>query len=411
MTAPASVPSANEPVSRFYIPASAAVGIARANVLKNGDCFAILDPFGNAQATGPAAEGLFFEDTRYLSQLALTIDGMRPLLLSSSVSEDNDILEADLTNPDLIENGRLRSPRDTVHILSRTTLGEDALFARLELRNFALTPAGFRLAVHVDADFVDIFELRGTVRRRRGRLLRHQQTHDGVVLAYIGRDRLVRRMRLVADPAPHWAAPRRLEWKITLAPGDTATVQLTARCERGDGRSSGASRKASLAAVARRRAEREKGAAALTSSNELFNDLLSRSRADLDMLVTTTPEGLYADAGIPWFSTPFGRDGLITALECLWLDPALAAGTLRFLAAAPGDGRSTPRPMPSPGRSCMRPARAKWRCWARCRSAATTAASMRRRSSSCWPPPITRAPATSSSSARSGPISRRRSPG
>jgi len=328
-----SVPGADEPVSPFYIPASAAVGIARANVLKHGDCFAILDPFGTAQATGPAAEGLFFEDTRYLSQLALTIDGMRPLLLSSSVSEDNDILEADLTNPDLVENGRLRSARDTVHILSRTTLGEDALFARLELRNFALTPAGFRLAVHVDADFVDIFELRGTVRRRRGRLLRHEQTHDGVVLAYIGRDRLVRRMRLVADPAPHWAAPRRLEWKITLAPGDTATIQLTARCERGDGRSSGASRQASLAATARRRAEREKSAAALTTSNELFNDLLSRSRADLDMLVTTTPEGLYAYAGIPWFSTAFGRDGLITALECLWLDPALAAGTLRFLAA------------------------------------------------------------------------------
>src|SRR6202008_3291357 len=86
MTAPASIPSTDEPVSPFYIPASAAVGIARANVLKHGDCFAILDPFGNAQATGPAAEGLFFEDTRYLSQLALTIDGMRPLLLSSSVS-------------------------------------------------------------------------------------------------------------------------------------------------------------------------------------------------------------------------------------------------------------------------------------------------------------------------------------
>ena len=151
----ASVPSANEPVSPFYIPASAAIGIARANVLKHGDCFAILDLFGNAQATGPAAEGLFFEDTRYLSQLALTMDGMLPLLLSSSVSENNDILEADLTNPDLIENGQLRSPRDTVHILSRTTLGDAALLARLELRNFALTPARFRLAVHVDADFVD----------------------------------------------------------------------------------------------------------------------------------------------------------------------------------------------------------------------------------------------------------------
>ena len=331
--ASAGAPPPCEPISPFYIPATAAVGTGGASILKHGDCFAVLDAYGNAQAVGPAAEGLFFEDTRYLSQLALTIDGMRPLLLSSRVSEDNAILEADLTNPDLIENGELRSPCDTVHILSTTVLGEDALFTRLELRNFALAPAGFRLALHFGADFADIFELRGTVRRRRGRLLRSEQTSGGIVLAYLGRDRLVRRTRLVAEPAPTLARPHRAEWEIALARGATRAIELAVRCERADRRPSGTTRQASIAAASRRRTERQERSAALLSSNETFNVLLNRSRADLDMLVTETPDGPYAYAGIPWFSTAFGRDGLVTALECLWLDPALAAGTLRFLAA------------------------------------------------------------------------------
>jgi glycogen debranching enzyme len=326
-------------VSPFYIPATEALAAYRPHVLKQDDCFAVLDPFGNAQATAPAAEGLFFEDTRYVSQLVLTIDGVRPLLLSSTVSEDNAVLAADLANPDLMAEGRLRLERASVHILSSVVLGEAALFAQFELRNFTRETARFTLTLHVDADFIDVFELRGSHRRRRGQRLPDERTANGVALAYLGLDGVRRRTQFTFEPPPDSSERRSAHWTIELPPDGTRTIRATARCQRGEREPRPQSREASLAAAARRLAERRSRAAHLYTSNETFNDLLNRSRADLDMLISETPQGLYAYAGIPWFSTAFGRDGLITALECLWLDPTLAAGTLRFLAARQATAR------------------------------------------------------------------------
>ncbi len=132
-----------EVVSPFRIPATVLVENQGRRVLKNGNSFAVLVAFGNAQAAGPAAEGLFSEDTRHVSRLVTSIDGIRPLLLSSAVTADNAMLLVDLTNPDLIDKGELRQATSTLHLLSTIALDEDALLTTVEIRNFGTTPTGF----------------------------------------------------------------------------------------------------------------------------------------------------------------------------------------------------------------------------------------------------------------------------
>jgi glycogen debranching enzyme len=325
---PEAIAQPHEATSPFYISASAIGTTSRPRVLKAGGTFAVLDRFGNFQAFGPVAEGLFFEDTRYLSQLILTIDGVTPVLLSSSVNEDNTALMADFTNPEL-KSPDDRMFKDTLHILSTTTLQEAGLSVRVHIHNFGRDEAVFKLRIDFDADFADIFEVRGAVRPRRGIKLPDDRSHSGVRVSYLGLDKVERRTSFTFEPGPTELHPRSAEWRVKVAPGAEHVVELFAACECDPDSSIAQPRVTDASKPVRLKSD----VASVETSNPRFNDWLCRSRGDIDMLVTETPQGPYAYAGIPWFSTAFGRDGIITALECLWLDPDLAAGTLRFLAA------------------------------------------------------------------------------
>jgi hypothetical protein len=80
-------------------------------VLKNDETFAMFDRFGDIAVLAPGQEGLYHNDTRYLSHQELTIDGARPLFLGSSVQEANSLLVIDLMNPDLTVTARWCCPR------------------------------------------------------------------------------------------------------------------------------------------------------------------------------------------------------------------------------------------------------------------------------------------------------------
>ena len=318
--------------SSFAIPVIASTAGNGRHVLKNANSFAVLDEFGQIQASGPAAEGLFFEDTRYLSRLAVAINGATPLLLSSMVTDGNTMLAVDLANPEAADTGRAKLAPASIHLLNEIVLGSDALFATVSVRNYGREPAELELTIDLDADFVDMFELRGTHRARRGELAPVQTAPAGPVFAYRGLDDVTRRSVVVVEPKPSLAEGC-ARWQLSLAPGASWSARLEVHCERDDRPARRISRSESRAAEAAWKVERKGQVAGITTSNATFDAWLRCSRGDLDMLATETKNGLYPYAGVPWFSTAFGRDGLITALECLWIDPDLAAGTLRFLAA------------------------------------------------------------------------------
>jgi glycogen debranching enzyme len=318
--------------SSFRIPVTASSAGSGRHVLKNANSFAVLDAFGQIQASGPAAEGLFFEDTRYLSRLAVVIDGATPLLLSSTVTEGNTVLAVDLANPDTTRDGRTKLPPASIHLLNEIVLGSNALFAKVKVRNYARERVELNLAVDLDADFVDMFEVRGIHRAHRGVLAPVQTAPAGPIFAYRGLDDVTRRSIVAVEPTPRLAEGC-VSWALSLGPGASWSARLDVHCERDDRPPRRTSRRQNHAEEVAWNAERQERVAGISTSNATFDDWLRCSRGDLDMLATRTEEGLYPYAGVPWFSTAFGRDGLITALECLWIDPDLAAGTLRFLAA------------------------------------------------------------------------------
>jgi glycogen debranching enzyme len=319
----------------FYIRSSSPRIDVRTRVLKQGDTFAVFDRFGDIETFGSGELGMYYQDTRFLSRLTLKLGKDRPLLLSSTVREDNAVLAVDATNPDVFRNGEAVVPRGTLHIFRSKILWKRTCQERLRIHNYGRVLVDFSISIEFDADFVDIFEVRGMTRERRGHRTKTEVAQDGVVLAYEGLDGQPRRTRIVFDPPPTRLSESAVSYQIRLEPGEEASYRWVIACE--VDADSQAKIKPCYEKVVQEAANALESAHVreplIFTSNEQFNDLLNRSLADLEMMRTETPYGPYPYAGVPWFSTEFGRDGIITALQCMWFDPSFARGVLAYLAA------------------------------------------------------------------------------
>ena len=328
MTSPVAQPDA------FYIPATVSLQERRTRTLKSGDTFGVFDASGNVLGGPLSSDGVYFRDTRYLSKLGLLVGGERPMLLSSTLRDDNAELTCDLANPDLYEAGRLVLEHDLLHVRRSRFLWLGACYERLSVRSFANEPKRVRVELFFDADFTDLFEARGMHRDRRGEILPPVSDAAEVTLAYIGLDNIRRSTRLRFDPAPTELTGDRALFELNVQPRARAILFIEIACDPAE--SGGTPRRAFLRSLfdARRRLRTESShAAAVATSNEVFNEAMRRSICDLYMLVTDKATGPYPYAGVPWFSAAFGRDALITALQTLWLDPRIAAGVLNYLSA------------------------------------------------------------------------------
>ena len=302
-------------------------------VVKHGDTFAVFDAFGDMTGSD-GQQGLYHDGTRHLSRLQLRVAGHRPLLLGSSPGAGSHVLTVDLTNPDLLVDGRVMWPKGTLHIRRTCFLWDATCYTLITFANHGQSPMALPIELFIDGDFRDVFEVRGTRRRARGRQLPVRGSNDGLVLSYQGLDGIVRQTIVQMDPVPEERGAARSAIDAQVLPGERRDLTVVATC--GGQGLHGSLRERLTEALTRATSEIEgmrSRLAVIGTSNAPFDQWLERSRTDIAMMVTHTPHGPYPYAGIPWFSTMFGRDGILTALSVLWADPWLARGVLLALAA------------------------------------------------------------------------------
>ncbi len=298
--------------------------------LKHGDMFGVFDQHGDIRPVPGGTQGLFSNDTRMLSEFELILAGQRPTLLSSTLRDDNATLICDLANPDLPEIGLASN---LIHVRRSRFLWNNVLHERISIRNFDVAARRFAVEVRFGADFADLFEVRGMHRTRHGEHEPADVSPLSVTLCYTGLDQVRRATRLRFTPAPSHVDEGRALFDVALPPHGRVLMFVEIACNQPEAERPPAENFLSCMRVQRRwTRDSSARAAAIETSNEVFNEAMRRAISDLTMLTTEKEDGPYPYAGIPWFSTCFGRDALITALHVLWMDPLIARGVLLYLA-------------------------------------------------------------------------------
>lgn len=304
-------------------------GLEQLMALKDADTFLVADSWGDMKG---GADGLFDHDTRLLSRFIMTAGQARPSKLSSGVSQDNVFFISHTTNRPLPPMGGRSAPAGVLHIERRRFVWDRRMFERVRIANHGIEDVLLPLAFDFGADFVDIFQVRGTPRLKHG--TQEPPVLDGrrVTFRYHGLDGVERMSCLAFSEPPARLTSSRAEFMFSLPKGRRCDLYIECGGQSCEPPDEARFRLHALQARVAMRSRRRRGASVRGPRSPRFNDWLDQSRADVALLTTDLPTGPYPYAGIPWFSTPFGRDGIITAWQMLWLDPSLAKGVLTYLA-------------------------------------------------------------------------------
>lgn len=333
------------------------------HVLKEDELMMISDELGD-MPQGRRRLGLYYRDMRYFSVFEMTINGLRPRLLSSS-SEQNYTCDIQMANPTIELSNGLTAMARTVSI-RRSRFLKDGLHERISFYNHNRFTVPIELALVFGSDFCDIFEVRGLERASKGTTNLPVYSDSRLLLAYSGLDGVERRTEILFDLAPskveyEEALPvlqrtstflpeamdtvtrsiirppcAKITWELNLEPGKAVSFTFHILTVEGETTPSVRPFDESFIELHESYQDWFSNCTVLETDNELFNQLLKRSVLDLRLLMEPTPEGSVPTAGIPWFACIFGRDSLITSLQTLMLNPQIAVSTLRFLAKHQG---------------------------------------------------------------------------
>jgi glycogen debranching enzyme len=305
-------------------------------ILKDNDVFVVSDLSGDITQSIEAGLGLYRSDTRFLSTFELRLNGKRPILLNSSVDRAY-VATFQLVNPLLGDPKRDFIPQQSLSV-RRTRFVHQGMHERIGIRNCNRHPVEFELELRFDADFLDIFEVRGY--RKLPLLGSHEpmvERPDGISFGYRGLDRVRRRTDVIFAPVPAFA-PQTAKLPLRLAPQETFVLVIRVLPAIDDDVPSGNFEFDQALRHLEETYERWNAACTRyrTDNERLDAGIGWRNLEDLRVLCDSRPSGLFPTAGVPWYAAPFGRDAIITSLQTLALNPELARGSLRFLASHQG---------------------------------------------------------------------------
>ncbi|HEX5369232.1 MAG TPA: amylo-alpha-1,6-glucosidase [Dehalococcoidia bacterium] len=297
---------------------------------REGDQFLITDTSGNAGGGNRTGLGLYGRDTRHLSAYDLMIDGYHPLVLLSTA--ESGYSQEQILGNHMTVAGDTVVGRASIEIRRRRTLG-DPLTERLSLTNYNQFSVVVRPAYLFAADFADVFQIRGHKRRHEGKLEPPVVTGDSIRYSYTGADHIERHTLIEFKQPPEVINARGAAFALEIGPKQTCDIDLTIYGWQGERRPQA---RTSPQRLQRDYSKWRDSFVSVRTDNQAFNEVLERSVDDLRMLWTEGDDGSYFAAGVPWYSTLFGRDSLITALQLLPFKPDAAKDCLQLLAKRQG---------------------------------------------------------------------------
>ncbi len=330
-------------------------------VLKENEVFLVCDIAGDVQPLSGEGQGLYFRDTRFLSMFEMSIDEMSISLLSSAGDQSFMGNLQFTNNPGTLQDGTFLEAR-TISV-RRNRFVRDGLHERIGFFSYSPVPVELTVRLAFGSDFRDMFEVRGYAKRSKPGIIAAPTVEGHTAwLNYKGGDGVIRRTQISFETPPtsielfpgeearhpsNGSRDRRVEhrvkpphivasYRFTLPPHSPVSITLHVVPLVGEVSASVAPLDAEYASMARAYREWTDLCTSVDSDNELFNALMHRAMYDLRLLINDLPSGPLPAAGIPWFSVPFGRDSLITSYQTLMLQPAMAYGSLRFLAEFQG---------------------------------------------------------------------------
>jgi glycogen debranching enzyme len=302
-------------------------------VLKQNRYFLLTNPHGDVDPPGQCSLGLFHDDTRVLSHYALRLRGGPPSLLGAEVPRSYAAF-IHLAIPDSEFGGISWDPKNCVHVRRELVLS-DRMIERLTLTSYFPRPITYWIELVLGVDFADIFEVRGWKRKHRGQYFLPTVNHEEIIFAYCGRDEQMMRTCVRFRDPPSSLQPKLARWDFELSPNNHFQIEweiyaLTPNSPRPETEAFGIDdqRHAAIKNLKHWQTECSNWSTPLAS----FQNVLTRAIGDLHALYIRTDGVQVISAGIPWYSTAFGRDSIIASLQTLPLNSRIALETLRYLA-------------------------------------------------------------------------------